>query len=58
MENEKAIKVRISKTLYECILKIKEDLKEYGWNVVQISDADASAVLAEKIIDSKILKKN
>ena len=45
----------ISKDLIDILDKIKENVLEYGWRAVRITDAEASIILAKKVLQAKIV---
>jgi len=45
----------ISKELCELLDKVKANVQEYGWNVLRITDVEASKILAKKAIQANII---
>ncbi len=45
----------ISKELCRVLDKIRENVGEYAWHALKITDVEASRILAKKVIEAKIV---
>lgn len=45
----------ISKEMCELLDKIKENVSEFAWSSLRITDAEASRILVKKVADAKLV---
>jgi len=45
----------IARELCEVLDKIKENVNDYAWQTLKVTDAEASRILAKKAIEAKIV---